>query len=127
MSGADEPGSQPIGIAVQRNGSEAREIDPRRKSVQEVPVDRLAPIEVATRARTVRIARVIGERRFAYDLWGPAVNLVIRLESHGVAGGIQVSAATRALLGAGYDLESRGTIDLKGIGPTEAWLLSGRS
>ncbi len=73
------------------------------------------------------VAGVIGERRFAYDLWGPAVNLASRLESHGVAGGTQVSAATRALLGAGYDLESRGTIDLKGIGPTEAWLLSGRS
>lgn len=73
------------------------------------------------------VAGVIGERRFAYDLWGPVVNLASRLESHGVAGGIQVSAATRALLGDAYELEPRGPIDLKGIGPTEAWLLIGRA
>ncbi|MEZ4598108.1 MAG: adenylate/guanylate cyclase domain-containing protein [Chloroflexota bacterium] len=27
------------------------------------------------------VAGVIGERRFAYDLWGPVVNLASRLES----------------------------------------------
>lgn len=73
------------------------------------------------------VAGVIGERRFAYDLWGPAVNLASRMESHGVSGRIQVSDATRALLGDDYRFEARGTIDLKGIGPTEAWLLCGRA
>jgi adenylate cyclase len=72
------------------------------------------------------VAGVIGERRFAYDLWGPAVNLASRLESHGTAGAIQVSRATRDLLGNAYELEARGTVDLKGIGATETWWLRGR-
>jgi guanylate cyclase len=73
------------------------------------------------------VAGVIGDRRFAYDLWGPAVNLASRLESNGVAGCIQVSAATRDLLGDAYELEPRGTLDLKGIGPTDAWILRART
>ena len=72
------------------------------------------------------VAGVIGERRFAYDLWGPAVNLASRMESHGIAGAIQVSGATRDLLGTDYELGSRGIVDIKGIGPMETWLLIGR-
>jgi class 3 adenylate cyclase len=73
------------------------------------------------------VAGVIGERRFAYDLWGPAVNLASRMESNGVAGCIQVTDATRELLGDSYEVEPRGTLDLKGIGPTDAWLVQRRA
>ena len=72
------------------------------------------------------VAGVIGDRRFAYDLWGPAVNLASRMESNGVAGCVQVTERTRALLGDRYTTEHRGVIDLKGIGPTDAWILKAR-
>ena len=43
------------------------------------------------------IAGVIGTRKLAYDMWGPTVALASQMESCGVPGGIQVSAATYEL------------------------------
>ncbi len=37
------------------------------------------------------VAGVIGKKKFAYDMWGDAVNMAARMESHGEAGKIHVS------------------------------------
>ena len=42
-------------------------------------------------------AGVIGDTRFSYDVWGDAVNVAARMESHGAPGRIQVSEAFRQL------------------------------
>ena len=44
------------------------------------------------------VAGVIGRKRFLYDLWGDAVNMASRMESHGTPGRIQVTRATYELL-----------------------------
>ncbi|NEP12562.1 MAG: CHASE2 domain-containing protein [Symploca sp. SIO2C1] len=62
------------------------------------------------------VAGVIGTKKFAYDLWGDTVNVASRMESMGMAGGIQVTAATYALLKDKYIFEERGTITVKGKG-----------
>ena len=41
------------------------------------------------------VAGIIGKRKFLYDLWGDVVNTASRMESHGVAGRIQITDATR--------------------------------
>jgi adenylate cyclase len=69
---------------------------------------------------------VIGSHRFLYDVRGDTVNLASRLESHGAPGRIHVSERTRQLLQRGYGFESRGLIDLKGIGPMSTSFLTGR-
>ncbi len=71
-------------------------------------------------------AGVIGTSKFVYDLWGDAVNVASRLETTAPAGRIQVSAAVAAALGDAFELEPRGTIELKGKGATEAYFLIGR-
>ena len=69
------------------------------------------------------VAGVIGKSKFIYDLWGDAVNVASRMESHGVAGAVEVSAATAALLGDAFRVEPRGTVEVKGKGPMEVFLL----
>lgn len=71
------------------------------------------------------VAGVIGTHKFVYDLWGDTVNVAARMESHGVPGAVQVSAATAGRLAARFALEPRGTVDVKGKGPMEVFLLRG--
>jgi len=69
------------------------------------------------------VAGVIGRKRFLYDLWGDAVNTASRMESHGEAGRIQITGATKDLLEDEFVCEPRGTIPIKGKGEIEAWYL----
>jgi guanylate cyclase len=72
------------------------------------------------------VAGVIGRKRFLYDLWGDAVNMASRMESHGTGGKIQVTGATHDLLKDEFVLEPRGTVAIKGKGDVETWYLLGR-
>ncbi|MGH6674401.1 MAG: adenylate/guanylate cyclase domain-containing protein [Xanthobacteraceae bacterium] len=72
------------------------------------------------------IAGVIGTHKFAYDVWGDTVNTASRMESHSLPGRIQLSAATRAVLGDRFDIERRGLIEVKGKGIMETFFLNGR-
>jgi adenylate cyclase len=72
------------------------------------------------------VAGVIGLKKFIYDLWGDAVNVASRMESTGVAGRIQVSVSTWELLRNDFVFEAPRTLDIKGLGNTEAYLLKGR-
>lgn len=71
------------------------------------------------------IAGVIGSKKFIYDLWGDAVNVASRMESHGNAGEIQITRDTYELIKADFDCEPRGTIQVKGKGDMEVWQLKG--
>jgi class 3 adenylate cyclase len=72
------------------------------------------------------IAGVIGIKKFIYDLWGDAVNVASRMESHGKPGYIQVTDATYLKLQNKYLLEPRGTIEVKGKGEMMTYWLLGR-
>jgi class 3 adenylate cyclase len=72
------------------------------------------------------VAGVIGRKRFIYDLWGDAVNIASRMESHGTAGRIQVTEATFDLLRDQFVLEPRGTVPVKGRGDMKTWYLVDR-
>jgi PAS domain S-box-containing protein len=72
------------------------------------------------------VAGVIGTKKFAYDLWGDTVNVASRMESQGVAGGIQVTAATYEILKDKYVFEQRDAIAVKGKGEMITYWLTGR-
>lgn len=73
------------------------------------------------------VAGVIGRRKFIYDVWGDAVNTASRMESHGVPGRIQVTAAVRERLGDAFRFEDRGVTDVKGKGRLRTFWLLGRA
>jgi len=72
------------------------------------------------------VAGVIGKRKFVYDLWGDVVNTAARMESHGLAGEIQVSRVSWEHLAPTWEMEPRGKIPIKGKGELETYLLRGR-
>lgn len=73
------------------------------------------------------VAGIIGQHKFAYDLWGDAVNIASRMESHSLPGRIQVTAAVEERLRGRYRFEPRGPIELKGLGAMPTFFLLGRS
>lgn len=70
------------------------------------------------------VAGVIGQRKFAYDIWGDTVNVAARMESTGIAGRIQISADTAGLLRDRFAVEHRGDVEVKGKGTMETWFLT---
>ena len=69
---------------------------------------------------------MIGKRKFQYNLWGDTVNTASRMESHGEAGKIQVSADTHALIQSEFECTSRGVQTIKGKGQMQTWFVVGR-
>ena len=72
------------------------------------------------------VAGIIGTHKFVYDIWGDAVNIASRMESHGMPNRIQISAATRLHIHERFQLEPHGCVDIKGKGPMETFILLGR-
>ena len=72
------------------------------------------------------VAGVIGTHKFVYDIWGDAVNIASRMESHGMPNCIQISAATHRHIHEHFRLEPHGTVAIKGKGPMETFILLGR-
>ena len=69
------------------------------------------------------IAGVIGLRKFVYDVWGDAVNVASRMESHGVGNAVQITQTTYELIKDEFLCEPRGTVTVKGKGDMDVWLV----
>lgn len=68
-------------------------------------------------------AGVVGKNKFAYDIWGDAVNVAARMESSGVPQKVNVSSETWALVKGHFQGEPRGKIDVKNKGPIEMFFV----
>jgi adenylate cyclase len=73
------------------------------------------------------VAGVIGTRKFVYDVWGDTVNVASRLESSAEPNRIHLSEPAADALRGAFDLEPRGTVELKGKGETRTFFLRGPS
>jgi adenylate cyclase len=97
------------------------------EAVKRLNASRAEPIRLRVGMHTGPVvAGVIGTKRFAYDLWGDAVNTASRMESHGLPDTIQVTRATYERLRDRYELRRRGPVEVKGKGEMVTYFLVGR-
>jgi guanylate cyclase len=73
------------------------------------------------------VAGIVGTHKFAYDLWGDAVNVASRMESGGIPGAIQVTDATYQLIRNDFVCEPRGTVEVKGRGEMDTYFVVARA
>lgn len=71
------------------------------------------------------VAGVVGNNKFAYDVWGDTVNTASRLESSGVVGEVNISQDTYDLIKDYFLCESRGLISAKNKGNIPMYLVKG--
>ncbi len=69
------------------------------------------------------MAGVIGKNKFAYDIWGDAVNLAARLEEHGEPGQVNVSSATKEAVKYLYKARHRGKKDVHNKGMVDMYFI----
>ncbi|HWV40324.1 adenylate/guanylate cyclase domain-containing protein [Pseudorhodoplanes sp.] len=94
----------------------------------EIRRDLGAPIDLRIGVHTgPAIAGVIGERKFAYDIWGTTVNIASRMESHGAPGHIHVSKAVADRVAGQFRFVPRGAVEVKGAGLMETFWLEGEA
>ena len=62
------------------------------------------------------VTGVIGKHKFAYDLWGAAVNMASRMESTSKAGKIHISDEVKILVKDNFSFQNRNKIEVKGVG-----------
>jgi adenylate cyclase len=72
------------------------------------------------------VAGVIGRKKFAFDVWGEAVNFACRLESTGEPGKIHISEPTHERLKDKFQFEKNHNVDAKGHGAQPAYWLGQR-
>lgn len=69
------------------------------------------------------VAGVVGKRKYAYDIWGSTVNIASRMESNGVPGQVNISAAVYERVKGLYNCTYRGKIYAKNVGEIDMYLI----
>jgi len=69
------------------------------------------------------VAGVIGKNKFAYDIWGDAVNLAARMESSGKVGKVNISETTYNHVKDDFECEHRGKITAKNKGEIDMYFV----
>jgi class 3 adenylate cyclase len=69
------------------------------------------------------VAGVVGEKKFAYDIWGDTVNTASRMESSGAIGKVNVSGDTFKIVENKFTHEYRGKVAAKNKGEIDMYFL----
>lgn len=69
------------------------------------------------------VSGVVGLKKFAFDIWGDAVNTAARMESNGEVVKINISRVTYELVKDQFECTSRGMLSVKGKGEMEMFFV----
>jgi class 3 adenylate cyclase len=71
------------------------------------------------------VAGIVGLRKFAYDIWGDAVNIASRMETSSEPGKINISGSTYELIKSRFYCTYRGRINAKNKGEIDMYYVDG--
>jgi class 3 adenylate cyclase len=66
---------------------------------------------------------IIGNKKFAYDIWGDTVNTAARMENSSEAGRINISGSTFSLIKDAFPCAYRGKINAKNKGEVDMYFV----
>jgi len=69
------------------------------------------------------VAGVVGLKKFAYDIWGDAVNLASQMEQHSEPGKVNISGETYSLVKNSFNCTHRGKIETKSKGEVDMYFV----
>lgn len=69
------------------------------------------------------VAGVVGKNKFAYDIWGDAVNTASRMESSGIPGKVNISGSTYELIKDRFRCTYRGQVHAKNKGEIDMYIV----
>lgn len=72
------------------------------------------------------VAGIVGQKKFAYDIWGDAVNVASRMESSAETGRIHVTEEIHSRLLKDFCFERRDCVEIKGKGSMKTYYLVAR-
>ncbi len=79
-------------------------------------------IRIGINSGTV-VAGIVGVKKFAYDIWGDAVNIAARMEQNSEVGKINISKKTYLLIKDDFQFEYRGEIAAKNKGNIDMYFV----
>lgn len=71
------------------------------------------------------VAGIVGDKKFAYDIWGDTVNIASRMESSGEEGKINISGSTYERVKDQFNCSYRGKIEAKNKGEIDMYFVTG--
>lgn len=109
-------------IDVTKAGIEIRDFmlahKKEKEAIGEIPFE----IRIGIHTGNV-VAGIVGVKKFAYDIWGDAVNLASRMESSGEPGKVNISESTYMLIKDDFNCHYRGKIMTKGKGEVSMYFV----
>jgi class 3 adenylate cyclase len=71
------------------------------------------------------VAGIVGVKKFAYDIWGDAVNTAARMEQHSEPGQLNISETTYELVKGSFRCAYRGELEVKHKGRMHMYFVEG--
>ena len=69
------------------------------------------------------VSGVVGQKKYAFDVWGDAVNIAARMESASEPGRLNITESTYEQVKGKYECTPRGAVEVKNKGKIEMFFV----